>query len=160
MNRRHRLFPGGRCGRHFGCGTVLGGGIHHHVAQLHRHLCAGRARPRAVDRSRRTDVVWPGRLRRHRRLRDSLADDGLRRVAVAWAAVRTGGNRSHRRTTRRGHAPARRTLPAARHHRLGPVDLFSVRQYRCARRPQRPDRRTADLGGSDLRSNARRRSTT
>ena len=53
---------------------------------------------------------------------------------------------------------ARRTLPAARHHRLGAVDLLSVRQYRCTRRPQRPDRRTTNFDRPDFASNRPRRS--
>ena len=43
--------------------------VHHHSAQLYRHLRAGRARPRAADRRRRADIVWAGGVRRHRRLR-------------------------------------------------------------------------------------------
>ena len=58
------------------------------LAQLYRHLCAGRARRCAADRRRRADVVRPGRVCRHRRLRHRLADDGARRFAVARAFVR------------------------------------------------------------------------
>ena len=45
--------------------------------------------------------------------------------AFLRACVVTG---DRRRFPRRGHAAARRTFPAARHHRLGPVDLLPVRQ--------------------------------
>ena len=57
--------------------------VHRLAAQRHRHRRAGRARPRAADRRRRRDLVRPGRVRRHRRLRDRVADDGAGRVAVA-----------------------------------------------------------------------------
>ena len=96
------------------------------------------------------DVVWPGGLRRHRRLRDSVADDGVRRFALAWASLCAGADRAVAALLGAVTLPARRPLPAARHHRLGHGDLLCVRQYRCARRQQRPLRRTADLGGSHL----------
>src|SRR6202453_1800764 len=62
---------------------------------------------------------------------------GIGAYATAWLTTAYGaspwlgllfalGGRSDRRFAWCGHVPARRTLPAARHHRLGPVDLFSV----------------------------------
>ena len=145
MSRRDRQL-GCVCG-HCDCGddAAVGGAIHRHAPQLYRHLCPGRARYRAVDRRRRLDVVRPGRVRRHRRLRHRLADDRPRRFALARAFVRACDDGSRSGAPRRGYAAARRTLPAARHHRLGSVDLLFVRQHRRARRTQRHDRRAADL---------------
>ena len=62
-------------------------------------------------------------------------------LGLLFALALTG----RRGAPRRRDAAARRTLPAARHHRLGHVDLLFVRQHRRSRRTQRHDRRAADL---------------
>ena len=124
--------------------------LHHHADELHRHLCVCRARPCAAHRRRRADVVRPGRVRRHRRLRDGLVHGGARRLAVDRIAARFGADRPRRDDPGRGDAAAQRPLPAAQHHRLGHRHLFRVRQSRCAQPLQRAVRHPADLDRTGL----------
>ena len=111
--------------------------LHGLAAQRHRHRRAGRARSRAADRRRRRDLVRPGRVRRHRRLCDRLADDGAGPLAVARPRVRAAADRRVGAADRHADVAPRRPLPAAQHDRLGPVDRDAVRQCRCARPPHR-----------------------
>ncbi len=78
---------------------------------------------------RRADVIRPGRVRRHRRLCHRLADDGRKALRPGSGFyLRLALTGAGRGASRRGHFAAGRTLSSARHHRLGTVDLFSVRQ--------------------------------
>ena len=133
-----------------GVGAVLGRRFHHYASRLYRRLRAGGARRRAAHRRRRSHVVWSGRVRRHRGLRDGVADDRAWRVAMARADFCARADRGRRGISRRHHASAWRTFSAARHHRLGFIDLFSVRQSGCAWPQQRDQRNTADYHRLDL----------
>ena len=127
--------------------------LRHHAAQLYRHLRAGRAWPGAADRDRRHDVVWTGRLCRHRRLCHRLGNRDARPVAVDRTVAGAGHDRARGACDRRADAAARRAFPLAQHHRLGHLDLFPVRQCRRPRAEHRHDRHPADHdsdGAADL----------